>query len=56
MEDDEQNRGESEQIGQDVETLEREKEFNGWRDNAHNQTRDDMRMSALFTKTRAATR
>ena len=29
MEDDEQNR-EGEEIGQDVETLEREEEFNGW--------------------------
>ena len=37
MEDDEQNR-ESEDIGQDVETLEREEEFNGWRDNAQSDT------------------
>ena len=37
MEDDEQNR-EGEEIGQDVETLEREEEFNGWRDNAQSDT------------------
>ena len=37
MEDDEQNR-EGEEIGQDVETLEREAEFNGWRDNAQPDT------------------
>ena len=37
---DEQNKG-GEEIGQDVETLERVEEVNGWRDNAHSQTRDD---------------
>ena len=37
MEDDEQNR-EGEEFGQDVETLEREEEFNGWRDNAQSDT------------------
>ena len=34
---DEQNKG-GEEIGQDVETLEREEEFNGWRDNAQSYT------------------
>ena len=37
MEDDEQNR-EGEESGQDVETLEREEEFNGCRDNAQSDT------------------
>ena len=37
MDDDEQN-SEGEEIGQDVETLEREEEINGWRDNERSDT------------------
>ena len=37
MEDHEQNR-ESEEIGQDVETLEREEEIDGWGDNERSDT------------------
>ena len=35
---DEQKKG-GEEIGQDVETLEREEEINGWRDNERSDTR-----------------
>ena len=34
---DEQNKG-GEELGQDVETLEREEEINGWRDNERSDT------------------
>ena len=49
---DEQNKG-GEEIGQDVETLEREKRSMGG-ETTHNQTLDDMWMK-LFSKTRAST-